>query len=142
MPDSPSASSSSTPAPSKPIPKAILALGWFLSVAPCLLLFFSASGKFTKGQDVIDGFTHLGWDPADAVPLGIVEVTATLLYLFPRTAVLGAVLLTGYMGGAIATHARIGEPFIIQAILGMVLWFGLFLRDRRIRALLPIRSKA
>jgi hypothetical protein len=63
---------------------------------------------------------------------------SVVCYLIPRTAVLGAVLLTGYLGGAIATHARLGEPFVAPIILGVVVWAGLWLRDPRLRALLPL----
>jgi hypothetical protein len=68
-----------------------------------------------------------------------VEIGCTVVYLVPRTAVLGAILLTGYMGGAMATHVRIGESFIIQFLVGVVLWLGIFLRDARLWALIPVR---
>jgi hypothetical protein len=97
----------------------------------------SAFGKFSGAPQVAQGFEHLGWAPSIAIPLGIVELLATLLYLFPRTAVLGAILVTGYLGGAIAAHVRLGEPFFVQLLLGIVAWGGLYLRDLRIRALLP-----
>ena len=114
--------------------------GWILSVLPCLLLAFSAAGKFAKPQPVIEGFAHLGWPDQLALPLGILELSCTILFLIPRTAVLGAVLLAGYMGGAIATHVRIGEPFFAQAGLGVAVWLGLYLREPRLRSLIPIRS--
>jgi DoxX-like family len=79
-------------------------------------------------------------DISFALGLGIVELSCTMIYLFPRTSVLGAILLTGYLGGAIATHLRIGEAFYLQLILGVLVWLGLFLRDYRLRALLPLRS--
>lgn len=102
-------------------------------------LLFSAVMKLLQAKDVLDGMPKLGW-PADlAVPLGIVELTCTLIYLMPRTAVLGAILLTGYMGGAIATHVRIGEGFVPHIIIGVMLWLGLYLRDARVRALIPLR---
>jgi hypothetical protein len=75
-----------------------------------------------------------------ALALGIVELTATLLYSIPRTSVLGAILLTGYLGGAIATHVRIEEPIYAQAGIGVLVWLGLFLRDARIRELIPLRK--
>lgn len=71
--------------------------------------------------------------------LGVTELLCAVLYAIPQTSVLGAILLTGYMGGAIATHARIGEGFIPQIIIGVLVWLGLFLRDARLRALIPIR---
>lgn len=123
-----------------PISKKAIWIGWILALLPSGLLIFSAFGKFMKPKDVIDGFAHLGWPDHLALPLGIVEITSTLLFLIPRTAVFGAVLLTGYMGGAIATHVRIGEPCYMQAGFAIVLWLSLYLRDTRIRALLPLRS--
>jgi len=127
-------------APVAPVSKKLLWAGWVIGVLPALLLLFSAVMKFTKPPELVEGFTHLGW-PADlALALGIVELTCTVLYLIPRTAVLGAILLTGYLGGAIATHARIGEQFIGPVVLGVLVWLGLFLRDRRLRELIPLRS--
>lgn len=96
--------------------------------------------KLIGGPELEKGFAHLGWPMAVAMPLGIVELLCTVLYLIPATAVLGAILLTGYLGGAIATHVRIGEPFLVQLLLGVIFWLGLYLRDERIRALIPLRS--
>jgi DoxX-like family len=114
--------------------------GWVISVLPALLLIFSAIGKLMKAEPVMAGFPKLGWDAELAVPLGIVELVCAILYLIPGTSVLGAILVTGYMGGAIATHVRIGEQFYAPAILGIIVWFGIFLRDARIRALVPWRT--
>jgi hypothetical protein len=115
--------------------------GWVLTALPSALLIFSGAMKLTQSEQVMEGFTHLGYDPKIAVGLGIVELACTIIYLIPQTAVLGAILLTGYLGGATATHLRIGEPnFVAPVIVGMVLWGGLYLRDSRIRALLPLRS--
>lgn len=75
-----------------------------------------------------------------ATPLGIVELVCAALYLLPRTAVLGAILLTGYMGGTIITHLRLGEPFYMQAGIGVLFWLGLYLRDARLRELAPWRT--
>jgi DoxX-like protein len=75
-----------------------------------------------------------------ALGLGIVELACTVIYIIPRTSVLGAILLTGYLGGAVATHLRIGEPYFMPIIFGVLVWGGLFLRDERLRALIPLRS--
>lgn len=75
-----------------------------------------------------------------AFGLGILEVACVVVYLIPRTAVLGAILLTGYLGGAVATHLRVGDPCFGPILLGVVLWGGLFLRDPRLRTLIPLRS--
>ncbi|MBM3783336.1 MAG: DoxX family protein [Acidobacteria bacterium] len=111
--------------------------GWTLSGAPALMLLGSGAMKLAGPPGLAEGFSHLGWPLKLATPLGIVEIVCTLLYLAPRTCVLGAILLTGYMGGAIATHMRIGEPFIVQILIGMAIWGGLCLRDTRIEQLIP-----
>jgi 4-hydroxy-3-methylbut-2-en-1-yl diphosphate synthase IspG/GcpE len=123
-----------------PVSKKRLWAGRVLSALPVLVLLVSAVMKFVKPAAVVEGFTHLGWPERYALGLGIVELGCTAVYLIPRTAVLGAILMTGFLGGAIATHVRIGEPFYLQAILGVLVWGGLFLRDDRLRALLPMRS--
>lgn len=112
--------------------------GYVMSALPVLMLLFSAAMKFARPAPVVEGFAHLGYPESLALPLGLIELTYTILYVFPRTAVLGAILLTGYLGGAVATHVRIGEPFIMPAVLGVLVWGGLFLRDPRIRALIPL----
>lgn len=83
---------------------------------------------------------HIGWKSHLLVPLGITELVCTILYAIPQTSVLGAILLTGYMGGAIATHVRVGDMFLVQAGLGVLVWLGLYLREPRLRAILPWRS--
>ncbi|NJN37230.1 MAG: DoxX family protein [Nitrospiraceae bacterium] len=75
-----------------------------------------------------------------AFGLGVLELVCVILYIIPRTAVLGAILLTGYLGGAILTHLRVGDPFIGPVVFGVFIWGGLFLRDPRVRALIPVRS--
>jgi hypothetical protein len=122
--------------------KASRIVGWSLSILPTPLLIMSAVMKFMLPPVVVEGNKQAGWPDRLMMPLGIVELTITLLYLVPRTAVLGAILLTGYLGGAIATHVRIGQPFVIPAAMGVVIWLGLYLRDRRLRQLVPIRTKA
>jgi hypothetical protein len=81
----------------------------------------------------------VGWDQSLIKPLGVVEAIAAVIFLIPQTAVLGAVLIAGYMGGAIATHVRIGDPFVVQAAIGVVAWLGVFLREPRLRKILPWR---
>ena len=121
--------------------KVMIWIGWLLSVLPSLMLLFSGSMKLVKPEDVVKGFEHLGYPEHLALALGIVEVSCTLVYLIPRTAVLGAILLTGYLGGAIATHVRLLEmQFLVPLVLGVLIWGGLFLRDPQVRALIPIRK--
>ena len=123
-----------------PVSKTAIWLGWILGILPALMLFLSAGMKLAKPASVAEGFEHLGYPEHLALVLGIVEAGCTLVYLIPRTAVLGAILLTGYLGGAIATHVRLLEmQFLAPLVLGVLIWAGLFLRDSRVRELIPIR---
>jgi hypothetical protein len=89
---------------------------------------------------VPDFVEKFGYPETLLTPIGIIEVLCVLLYAIPRTSVLGAILLTGYMGGAVATHVRIGDMFVPPLMIGVFVWLGLFLRDAGIRALLPWRK--
>jgi hypothetical protein len=111
-----------------------------MSALPVLMLTMSAVMKLLKPPPVVEGFAHLGYPESLALALGIVELSCAVLYVIPRTSVLGAILLTGYLGGATATHVRIGEPFFIPVVLGVLVWGGLYLRDPRLRALIPLRT--
>jgi hypothetical protein len=110
-----------------------------LSALPVLMLFFSAAMKFVKSPEVIQGVAHLGYTEKLLIPLAIIEIACAIIYIIPPTAALGAILLTGYLGGAAATHFRIGEPMYMPIILGVMVWGGLYLRDRRVRELIPLR---
>lgn len=121
-------------------PKGLTICGWALTILLALLLTFSAVMKFLRPPEMIEQFESvLGYPARLAVPIGVVELLCVVLFLIPRTAALGAVLLTGYLGGAIATHVRIGDQFITPVIVGVVVWLALFMRDPRVRAILPIR---
>ncbi len=119
-------------------------IGRVLSGLVVLFLIPDGIIKFIKPAPVVDAFAHLGWPLSLANVLGIVLLLCTAVYVFPRTSVLGAILLTGYLGGAVATHLRAGDPLFSHVLfptyLGVVLWLGLFLRDSRLRALIPLRS--
>ncbi len=119
--------------------------GYILSGLPILFLLFDAVGKFVKPAPVVEGTVALGYSESVIVPLGIVLLVSTILYMIPQTAVLGAILLTGYLGGAVATHVRVGSPLpthiLFPVYLGIMLWLGLYLRDHRLRELLPLRSR-
>lgn len=114
--------------------------GCIVSALPVLMLVMSAVMKIMKPPAVVKGFADLGWPENLALALATVELGCTVLYLIPRTSVLGAILLTGYLGGATAAHVRIGEQFAIPVILGVLVWLGLYLRDARLRALIPFRT--
>jgi energy-converting hydrogenase Eha subunit A len=114
--------------------------GCVLSGLVVALMLFSVSFTLFKPALVEEQMAKGGWPAGIAIPLGIVELGCTVLYVIPQTAVLGAVLLTGYLGGAVATHVRASENFLIPAAAGVVVWLGLFLREPRLRALLPWRK--
>ena len=120
--------------------KHMLWVSYIMSTLPVLMLLFSGIMKLIKPPSVMEGFAHLGYDESVVLGLGVVELLATLLYIIPRTSVLGAILLTGYLGGATATHLRIGEPFHMAILLGVFVWGGLYLRDERLRLLIPLRT--
>lgn len=124
---------------SAPQSKLMVWTGRVLSAAVVLMLLMSGAMKFTKSPQLAEGMAHLGWPAALAVALGVTELASTILYAIPQTSMLGAILLTGYMGGAVATHARIGEKFFLQIGIGALAWLGLYLRDARVRALIPFR---
>lgn len=120
--------------------KALTWTGRMMTGLVGLMMVFSATVKFMNPPDLSEQFVgKLGY-PADLIlVIGAVEICCAVLYLIPQTAILGAVLLTGYLGGAIATHVRIHDNFAGAAIGGILVWLGLFLRDPRVRILLPIR---
>ena len=113
--------------------------GRVLSGLVAIMMAFSASLKFMNLPDVAKQMKELGYPAELLLILGIIEISCAILYAIPQTSVLGAVLLTGYLGGAVATHVRVNDNFAFPAIGGVLVWLGLFLRDWRIRALLPIR---
>ena len=123
-----------------PVSRGLWWTGVVLSALPVLMLLFSATGKFFKPEGMEANVTPLGWRMDQMTTLGIVEVSCVILYIIPQTAVLGAVLLTAYLGGATATHVRIGEPFFIPIIVGVFVWVGLYLREPRLWPLSPIRK--
>lgn len=114
--------------------------GYALSVLPALLLLFSAWLKLTKAAPVVQGVVQFGYPESVIIGIGVLELLCTVLYLIPRTASLGAILLTGYLGGATATHLRVSDPFLMPIIVGIVIWGGLYLREARVRTLIPFRN--
>lgn len=111
-----------------------------MSAPPVLLLLMSGVMKIMQSAEVVKGFAS--WPSGVVVPLGIVEITCTVIYLVPRTSVLGAILLTGYLGGATATVVQMGTfNFVFMTVgLGVLLWGGLYMREPRVRALIPLKS--
>src|SRR5688572_1331711 len=102
----------------------------------------SAIMKLKGGAEVAEGMAHLGMSDSLIVPLAILELACMVIYLIPATSVLGAILLTGYMGGAICSHLRVGDPVFVQAGFGVLVWLGLYLRETRLKGLIPLRTPA
>jgi hypothetical protein len=116
--------------------------GRVLSVLPVLVLAMSSSMKLTGSRDMMAAFTgHFGFPEGALLGIAAAEIACAVLYALPATAVLGAVLMTGDLGGAVAAHVRVGESFLIPLALGVLAWAALYLRDRRLRALLPLRGR-
>ena len=119
-------------------------IGRIVSGLPALFLLVDGAMKLVKPAVVVQATTKLGYSESLIVPIGIILILCTLLYLIPTTSVLGAILLTAYLGGAVATHVRAAEggvfPIIFPIIFGALLWLGLYLNDTRLRALIPLRS--
>ena len=126
------------------ISKKALWAGRIISALPILFLLFDASMKLIKAVPVVEGTVKLGYPESTIVPLGIVLLVCTVLYAIPQTSVLGAMLLTGYLGGAVATHVRVGDPLFTHVLfpvyMGILVWLGLYLRELRLRALAPLRT--
>lgn len=122
------------------VSKGTMWAGRIVSAVPALLLLYGGIVKVAELPSVLQGFAQYGY-PASSIPLvGILEVVSSVIYLIPRTAVLGAILMTGVLGGAIASNVRINSlVFIAPFILGVLVWGGLYLRDLRLRALIPLR---
>src|SRR5438105_807186 len=117
--------------------------GRVLSALGALFLLFDGVIHILKITPVVEAFAQLGYPLGTAVTLGVIEVISVVLYLIPRTSVLGAVVLTGYLGGAIATQARVGAPLfsttLFPVYVALLLWGGLYLRDDILRSVLPLR---
>ena len=121
------------------ISKARRVTGWVITVLVSLMFVFSATMKFKGGPELDKGMTMLQLRPEMTLPLAVLELTCIAVYLVPPTSVLGAVLMTGYLGGAILTHWRIGDAFVTHIALGLLIWLGIYLREPRLAALLPVR---
>ncbi|HEV7367157.1 MAG TPA: DoxX family protein [Gemmatimonadales bacterium] len=118
--------------------------GRILGGLAVLFLVFDSLIKVMKLPQAVEGSTALGY-PASAVSgIGIIELVCLILYVIPRTSVLGAILLTGYLGGAVATHVRVGSPLVSHTLfpiyVGLLIWGALFLRDSELRRLIPLKS--
>jgi hypothetical protein len=125
--------------------KTMLWAGRVLSALAVLFFLFDGVMKLIKPPIVVSSTVELGYHESVILPLGIILITCTLLYVIPRTSVLGAILLTGYLGGAVATHVRAGTgafSIVFPIVFGVIVWGGLFGREPRLRGLIPLRSNA
>lgn len=119
-------------------------VGRVMSALAVLFLMVDAAMKVLEVPVAVEGTTQLGYPASIILPLGILQVILLTIYVIPRTSMLGAVLWTGYLGGAIATHVRLGNPLFTHVLfpiyVAILLWGGLWLRDNRLRALMPLRK--
>jgi len=118
--------------------------GWAISLWPAFVVLSSATWKLTHNAWYVREFARIGWPESALTLLACLQLGSLLLFLIPQTSVLGAILLTGYLGGAIATYVRIGEPYpvLVPLSTSMIAWLGLYLRDERLRALIPFRRQS
>lgn len=115
-------------------------IGRVVSILTSLVFLMSGVMKLKGGAEVTQGMDHLGLPATLILPLAILEISCVVIYLIPKTSILGAILLTGFIGGAICAHMRVGDPYFVQIVIGMLIWLGLYLREDRLRGLIPLRS--
>lgn len=122
----------------------VLWAGWVLSLWPVFVVVSSATWKLTRNPWYVAEFQRIGWPASALTGLALLQLGCLALFVIPPTAVLGAVLLTGYLGGAIATYVRMGEPYpvLVPLSTSLIAWAGIYLREERLRALLPLRRRA
>ena len=118
-------------------------IGFAISGTLLLFLLFDSVGKLLKVPPVVEGSARLGYPESSIVGIGVVLLICTVLFAIPKTSFFGAILLTGYLGGAVATHVRIGSPLASHTLfplyVALMLWGGLYPREPRLRALIPFR---
>jgi hypothetical protein len=118
--------------------------GQTMSAIAVLFLLFDSVIKLVVIAPVVESFAQLGYPVSLARGIGLLELVCIVVYVIPRTSVLGAILLTGYLGGAVATHVRVGSPLFTHILfptyVGALIWGGLVLREDRLRSLIPLRS--
>ncbi len=134
------AMSSETPTAAR---RSTIWIGRVLSAIPVVAMLLSACIKLVRQPQAVEFFVgKFGYPDNSLVPIGVVELACAVIYLIPSTAVLGALLVTTYLGGAVATHVRVADPFFGPIVLGILAWVGLYLREPRLRELLPLRTPA
>jgi hypothetical protein len=121
-----------------PVSKGSLWAGHIISILVILFMVFDATIKLMRIGPVLEAFVKAGLSEGLAVPIGAVLLICTLIYAIPRTSILGAILLTAYLGGATVTNLRVGQPIYFPVVFGILVWAGLYLRDLRVRKLIPL----
>ncbi len=129
-----------------PVSKGRLWAGRVMTGVGMLFLLMDGVMKLLKPAPVRESFARLGYPDGEIIGIGILLLVCTILYAIPLTSVLGAILLTGYLGGAVATHVRVGDPIFSHALfptyIAILLWGGLYLREARLHALVPFRKRS
>ena len=131
------------PTQTPPLSKKALWAGRIISALAILFLLFDAITKLMKVTPVLEASARLGYPASLADGIGSLLLACVVVYAIPRTSILGAILLTGYLGGAVATHVHVSDPLfetLFPVIFGVLIWAGIFLRDDRLRTLIPLRS--
>ncbi len=127
-----------------PISKPKLWTSYVLSGIAVVFLTFDTGIKVLRESHAVEGTIQLGYPDSSVVTIGIIELICLVLYLIPRTSIFGMILMTGYLGGAVATHVRLGNPLfshiLFSVYIAILLWGGIYLRDERLRALIPFRK--
>lgn len=121
--------------------RAIVWIGRALSALAVLVFVFTLTFGFLKPDVAAQGFARYSYPEGAMTRILIVEIVCVVLYVIPSTSILGAILLAAYLGGATATHFRVGEPFYLPVGVGILLWLGLYMREPRLRALVPMRRR-
>jgi hypothetical protein len=125
-----------------PASKTMLWVGRVISALMIVFTLFDAGIKILKLPAAVEGTLRLGYPASTVQPIGVIALVCVLLYAIPRTSILGAILLTGYLGGATATQVRVQDAwFIFPPILGALIWAGLYFRDERLRTLIPLNRQ-
>jgi hypothetical protein len=120
--------------------KKLIWTGRIISALVILFMLVDGGAKVVKLKPYVEGTVQVGYAESLVVPLGIVALISTIVYAIPQTCILGAILMSGYFGGATATHVRMGQPFYFPVVFGILVWLALYLREPRLRALIPLRS--
>jgi len=118
--------------------KPLTIAGWVITALVSAFMMFSGVMKLLRPDPVVEGFAEFGYPESTIIPIAVTEIACVAIYLIPRLAPIGAILLTGYLGGAIATHVRAEEMFVAPAAIAVAAWLGLYLRMPRVRSLFSI----